>query len=114
MFYLRAAPHFFGVTLGGDFLRVEPRFPSLTGFPAVNNDTQIWSLFGSGGVGALAFSALLSGKRTDLFSDSLYKRSLLSPPKGGSSSEAFSPDGPASSSMSNSSLDAATIPSSRP
>jgi hypothetical protein len=41
--------------------------PSLTGFPAVNDDTQIWSLFGSGGVGALAFSALLSGKRTDLF-----------------------------------------------
>jgi hypothetical protein len=70
MFYLRAAPHFFGVTLGGDFLRVEPGFPSLTGFPAVTNDTQIWSLFGSGGVGALAFSALLSGKRTDLFSDS--------------------------------------------
>jgi hypothetical protein len=67
MFYLRAAPHFFGVTLGGDFLRVEPCFPSLTGFPAVNDDTQIWSLFGSGGVGALAFSALLSGKRTDLF-----------------------------------------------
>jgi hypothetical protein len=70
MFFLRAAPHFFGVTLGGDFLRVEPGFPSLTGFPAVNDDTQIWSLFGSGGVGALAFSALLSGKRTDLFSDS--------------------------------------------
>jgi hypothetical protein len=70
MFFLRAAPHFFGVTLGGDFLRVEPGFPSLTGFPAVTNDTQIWSLFGSGGVGALAFSALLSGKRTDLFSDS--------------------------------------------
>jgi hypothetical protein len=70
MFFLRAAPHFFGVTLGGDFLRVEPGFPSLTGFPAVTNDTQIWSLFGSGGVGALAFSALLSGKRTDLFSNS--------------------------------------------
>jgi hypothetical protein len=70
MFFLRAAPHFFGVTLGGDFLRVEPGFPSLTGFPAVTNDTQIWSLFGSGGVGALAFSALLSGKRTDLFSES--------------------------------------------
>jgi hypothetical protein len=70
MFFLRAAPNFWGITLGGDFLRVEPGFPSLTGFPAVTNDTQIWSLFGSGGVGALAFSALLSGKRTDLFSDS--------------------------------------------
>ncbi len=68
MFFLRAAPNFFGITLGGDFLRVEPGFPSLTGFPAVTSDTQIWSLFGNGSVGALAFSALLSGKRTDLFS----------------------------------------------
>jgi hypothetical protein len=70
MFYLRVAPNFFGITVGGDFLRVEPDFPSLTGIPAVTDNTQIWSLFGSGGVGALAFSALLSGKRTDLFSDS--------------------------------------------
>jgi len=69
MFFLRAAPNFFGITLGGDFLRVEPDFPSLIGFPAVTSDTQIWSLFGNGGLRALTFSALLSGKRNDLFSD---------------------------------------------
>jgi hypothetical protein len=40
----------------------------LTGVPAVIADTQIWSLFGTGSVRALAFSALMSGKRTDLFS----------------------------------------------
>jgi hypothetical protein len=68
MFFLRAAPSFFGVTLGGEYLRVEPDFPSLTGVPAVIADTQIWSLFGTGSVRALAFSALMSGKRTDLFS----------------------------------------------
>jgi hypothetical protein len=33
MFYLRVAPNFFGITVGGDFLRVEPGFPSLTGYP---------------------------------------------------------------------------------
>jgi hypothetical protein len=27
MFYLRVAPNFFGITVGGDFLRVEPGFP---------------------------------------------------------------------------------------
>ncbi len=68
MFFLRAAPSVFGVTLGGEYLRVEPDFPSLTGVPAVISDTQIWSLFGTGSAGALAFGALVSGKRTDLFS----------------------------------------------
>lgn len=68
MFFLRAAPSFFGVTLGGEYLRVEPDFPSLIGVPSVIADTQIWTLFGNGSAGALGFSALVSGKTTDLFS----------------------------------------------
>lgn len=67
MFFLRAAPSFFGVMLGGEYLRVEPDFPSLIGVPAVIADTQIWTLWGSGNAGALGFSALISGKSTDLF-----------------------------------------------
>ncbi|MCX8102880.1 MAG: PKD domain-containing protein [Candidatus Bipolaricaulota bacterium] len=69
MVFLRAAPSFFGVTLGGEYLRVEPDFPSLIGVPAVIADTRIWSLFGNSSVGALGFNALVSGKRTDLFGD---------------------------------------------
>ncbi len=68
MFFLRAAPHFYTVTVGGEYLRVEPDFPSLISVPSVLADTQIWTLFGNGSVGALGFSALVSGKRTDLFS----------------------------------------------
>lgn len=68
MFFLRAAPAFFGVTLGGEYLRVEPDFPSLIGVPSVIADTQIWTLFGNASAGALGFSALISGKTTDLFS----------------------------------------------
>ncbi len=68
MFFLRAAPAFFGVTLGGEYLRVEPNFPSLISVPSVLADTQIWTLFGTGSVRALAFTVLVSGKRTDLFS----------------------------------------------
>nr|BAL59540.1 hypothetical protein HGMM_OP4C176 [Candidatus Acetothermum autotrophicum] len=69
MFFLHAAPSFFGITFGGEYLRVEPDFPSLISVPSVLADTQIWSLFGHSSVGALAFSALVSGKRTDLFGD---------------------------------------------
>jgi len=69
MFFLRAAPSFFGVTVGGEYLRVEPDFPSLISVPSVLADTQIWTLFGTSSVGALGFNALVSGKRTDLFSD---------------------------------------------
>lgn len=68
MFFLRAAPSFLGMVLGGEYLHVEPDFPSLIGVPSVLADTQIWTLFGTGSVRALAFSALVSGKRTDLFS----------------------------------------------
>lgn len=68
MFFLRAAPHFYTLVIGGEYLRVEPDFPSLIGVPSVLGDTQIWTLFGTSSVGALAFSALVSGKRTDLFS----------------------------------------------
>ncbi|MFN4219231.1 MAG: PKD domain-containing protein, partial [Candidatus Bipolaricaulia bacterium] len=68
MFFLRAAPHFYTLVIGGEYLRVEPDFPSLIGVPSVLADTQIWTLFGTSSVGVLAFSALVSGKRTDLFS----------------------------------------------
>ncbi|MCS7197143.1 MAG: PKD domain-containing protein [Candidatus Bipolaricaulota bacterium] len=69
MVFLRAAPSFFGVTLGGEYLRVEPDFPSLISVPAVIADTQIWTLFGNGSIGALGVNVLVSGKRTDLFND---------------------------------------------
>lgn len=69
MFFMRAAPNFNTLVLGGEYLRVEPDFPSPIGMPSTLADTQRWTLFGSGSVQPLVFSLLISGGRTDLFSD---------------------------------------------
>lgn len=69
MIYARAAPRWGALTAGFELLRVDPLFPTLVGVPAVLSDTQLWTVFGSIGIGPLVFSSLLSGKRTDLSND---------------------------------------------
>jgi len=69
LFFMRAIPSFSTLVIGGEYLRVEPNFPTPIGIPSALADTQRWTLFGSGSVQTLVFSLLVSGGRTDLFSD---------------------------------------------
>ena len=69
LFFMRAMPSFNTMVIGGEYLLVEPNFPTSLGIPSALADTQRWTIFGSGSVQTLAFSLLVSGGRTDLFSD---------------------------------------------
>lgn len=69
MVSMRILPSFGGMTVGAEFLRVEPGFPMLTLPPAMFTDVQAITILGGGGLGPISVASLISNSFNDLFGD---------------------------------------------